>query len=177
MDSVIPPVSYVNVHERILVFRFAVGDSIVVILPRFHLCSSSAVFCANTVFVAVVLFNTLPNVSKFPSFTSAIPFVTVNVTCFYLVGTTRAVALIPTGFDGIWKLNQARERREKVRGERKRMTTTTTRRFFFSTSRSFVHHHYRTTARARILLQFCLFFSVFFWSYFCVNNARTKCRV
>jgi len=29
----------------------------------------------------------------------------------------------PTGFDGIWKLNQARERREKARGERKRMTT------------------------------------------------------
>ena len=114
----------------------------------------------------MVLFNTLPNVSKFPSFTSAIPLVTVNVTCFYLVGTTRAVALIPTGFDGIWKLNQARERREKVRGERKRMTTTTTRRFFFSTSRSFVHHHYRTTARARILLQFCLFFSVFFGHIF-----------
>ena len=46
-----------------------------------------------------------------------------RVIILYLVGTTRAIAAVPIGFDGIWKLNQARERREKVRGERKRTTT------------------------------------------------------
>jgi len=66
-----------------------------------------------------VFFNTRPTIALFPIFTSAIPFFFVTVRC----RTTRAIAAFPTGFDGIWKLNQARERREKARGERKRMTT------------------------------------------------------
>jgi len=59
-----------------VVFRGAAGDSVIVILFISRLRSTSAGTRATTIRVVVVFFRTPPNVSIFPSFTSALRLVT-----------------------------------------------------------------------------------------------------